>query len=182
MAFMATWSLMAQSPGKLTLSIVNEQISLPFTRLAPVHPGLEISYQPTPIQRDWGERGWIFAAGAFRHGFPTHGAYLRAAYQWQWRPVSSLGLSIAPGLGYLHSWHPSPIYWPDESGNYEQRYRWGRPQVLGEVGFGLSLWPGRAWSPQVSYRVGIEAPFATVFPIMFRNFFQIGLTYQISAS
>ena len=177
-----TASLWAQTGPRITLSVSNEQVSLPMTRFAPFHPGLELTYTAAAVETSYGSRGWQASAGGYFHGFPTQGAYLRGAYQWQWQPIPQLGLSVAPGIGYLHTWTAQPVYWPNEAGVYEEVNNWGRPEVMAEVGFGIALWPQNRLSPTLGYRFAVEAPFSTVIPFLPRNFYQIGLTYQLPSS
>ena len=167
----------AQSPS-LTVQLSNEQISLPFTRVAPVHAGLEIGYR-MPIN---GYREWQFHAGGFYHQGLYTGLYLKAAHAWNWTPTPWVTLQVAPGVGYLHTITENPLWSVNEAGEYEQSGRFGQPHALVEVGMNAIFLPNSRVSPMIGYRVAVETPFATVFPVMFHNFLQAGVSVSLPSN
>lgn len=172
--FLLMSNLSAQSPA-VTLQFSNEQISLPFTRIAPLHPGLEIGYRlPVNANREW----QVHAGGFYHEGLYT-GLYLRAAHAWNYQPASFVQLQVAPGLGYLHTVTESPLWTVNEEGVYEESGRAGQSHALAEVGLNAIFLPDAKVSPMISYRMAVETPFATVFPVMFHNFLQLGVSVSL---
>lgn len=169
--------LSAQSPA-VTLQFSNEQIALPFTRFAPFHPGLEIGYR-LPVNAN---REWQFHAGGFYHEGLYTGLYLRAAHAWNYQPASFVQLQVAPGLGYLHTVTEYPLWSVNEEGVYEESGRAGQPHALAEVGLNAIFLPNARVSPMIGYRMSLETPFATVFPVMFHMFAQAGVSVSLSSS
>lgn len=173
-ALLGMLPVIAQSPS-LTIQLSNEQIAIPFTRIAPLHPGLEIGYRhPVNARREW----QVHAGGFYHRGLYT-GLYLRAAHAWNWQPVSFVQVQVAPGIGYLHTFTQEPLWAIDESGTYRQVGQAGQPHALVELGLGAILLPDARVSPMISYRMAVEAPFATVFPVMFHNFLQVGVSVSL---
>jgi len=170
-------ALHAQQP-RLTVQLSNEQISLPFTSIAPIHPGLEIGYRK-PVSP---HREWQFHAGGFYHQGLYTGLYVRAAHAFNWQPQPWVQLQVAPGIGYLHTFTTQPLWSVNEAGTYEQVGRAGQPHALVEVGFNAIFLPNANISPMIGYRVALETPFATVFPIMFHNFLQAGVSISLPSN
>ncbi|MEL6630764.1 MAG: hypothetical protein AAFQ83_04825 [Bacteroidota bacterium] len=170
----------AQEGPRLSLSFTNQQNALPFTRIGPVHPGFELAYQPTQNQTSYGSAGWAFALGAFHHGFPADGIYVRAARQWTWKTGSFLDLTGSAGLGYLHTFTTEPVYWQNEAGEYVEKARWGKPHLMPEVGVQATLFPNKRLSPFVSYRFAVETFYSHFLFVLPHNFYGFGLTYQLT--
>ncbi len=164
--------------SSLTIQLFNEQISLPFTSFQPLHPGLEIGYRLSVNER----REWQAHAGGFYHRGLYAGFYLRAAHAWTWQPANFVQLQVAPGIGYLHTIMENPLWSVNEQGEYEKSGRFGQPHLLAEVGLNAIFLPGERVSPMISYRMALEAPFATVFPVMFHNFAQVGVSVSLPSN
>lgn len=172
-----TGSLSAQTPA-ITLQVSNEQIALPFTRFTPFHPGLELGYR-LPINEN---REWQVHAGGFYHEGIYTGIYLRAAHAWNYQPASFVQLQVAPGIGYMHTITESSLWTVNEDGVYEESGRAGQPHALAEVGLNTIFLPDAQVSPMLSYRMAVETPFATVFPVMFHNFLQLGVSVSLPSN
>lgn len=175
--FLLMSGLSAQAPS-VTLQLSNEQIALPFTRIAPLHPGIEIGYR-LPINNN---REWQLHAGGFYHEGIYTAFYLRAAHAWNYQPASFVQFQVAPGIGYMHTVTENSLWTVNEEGVYEESGRAGQPHALAEVGLNAIFLPDAQVSPMISYRMAVETPFATVFPVMFHNFLQLGVSVSLPSN
>ncbi|MEL6672886.1 MAG: hypothetical protein AAFR61_11865 [Bacteroidota bacterium] len=162
------------------LALQQESTTIPFTRFRELHPGLEVAYvQPVNKRGNW-ERSWVVQAGYFYHRSLSSAVYVKGGAQFRYQPISVLALDLQPTVGYMHSFFPGNVYELEE-GNFVGKTQYGRPTALIDVGVGLSFFPESKWSPFIRTRLGVETPFANGIPVFPHTFYQLGLSYRITA-
>ena len=176
---MTGWGVFAQTAPRLQVSFMSEQISLPFEDFSSLHPGIEIAYSPSALITSYGSRGWLFAVGGYHRAFPAQGIYGRAAYQWTWKVSEIVALTGSAGLGYLHTFHTTPVYWHDQESIQQETARLGRSHLLAEAGVQATLFPNKKFSPFISYRFAVETPATYFIPFLPHNFYGFGLNLNI---
>jgi len=174
--FISISNLQAQS---IRFGFQQESSSLPFTRFAELHPGLELSYGLAPkATKENRSTQWWISAGYFYHREIESAVYLKASYAWQMPLADFAELELAPSLGYLHSFYPENIYELND-GEYQAITQYGRPHIMAEVGMTARFFPQSQISPFIQYRFGVETPFANGIPAFPHSFYQVGISYQL---
>jgi len=176
---LAAVGVKAQGIRGVSAAFQTESIAIPFSRVAPIHPGAELGLALAQKSKPQSLRRWSVYAGWFYHKDLDHGLYVRGEYAFVYRLKSTFELQVPVGLGYMHSFHPKPMYTQNADGSFSQKQQGGRPHALLTVGLGLSYLKLGQVQPFVKYEVFAQSPFVTTVPVVVRNFLKIGTTFQL---
>lgn len=78
--------VVAQQPVSVSVALMNENVSLPFTRLNQLNPGAEVGVSLLTAQRERSTHYLAFKLGGYHHQYLANGFYLMADYHIQ-RPL-----------------------------------------------------------------------------------------------
>ncbi|MEL6562406.1 MAG: hypothetical protein AAFQ94_29825 [Bacteroidota bacterium] len=162
-----------------SLAFQTESIALPFSRISPVHPGVEFGLKLKSVTKTHSERSWHAYAGWFYHESMDQNFYLRGEYQFAYKIFKNLKLSVPLGLGYLHSFHSKPVYEQGEDGTFEEKTQMGRPHATIHSGIGVRYVGINTIEPFVKYDIMVQTPFVSTVPVGLRNFLKIGVNINI---
>ncbi|MEM9895204.1 MAG: hypothetical protein AAF789_02435 [Bacteroidota bacterium] len=156
-----------------------EAIAFPFTRYFPIHPGFEIGTQLASKQKIRSHRSWHIYLGGFFHEEVDLNFYVRGEYQFCYSLGQKFDFFIPVGLGYLHGFHPAPIYEQKSDGSFSKVTQFGRPHALGMVGIAFRHEISPSLKAIVRQDLGLQSPFYVTIPVMLRSFFRVGVTYKL---
>ncbi|MEM6845052.1 MAG: hypothetical protein AAF632_22755 [Bacteroidota bacterium] len=168
----------AQSPKikYLSVSVMTESIAFPFTRLSPLHPGVELGVTFQEWNRDNSLSRLNTYVGWFYHQEVDQGFYLRGEYEYAFRIKNAVSIGLPVGLGYLHTFHTGPVYEQQEDGSFTAVNQTGRPHAILNLGLGVSYLRLRSLQPFIRYEVMAQSPFVATVPVVSRSFFKVGVS------
>ncbi|WNJ20325.1 hypothetical protein [Pontibacter sp. G13] len=189
--FWACWipiACMAQqtiSPNGLkgiSVAVMHESTTWPFTSYTPIHPGVEVE---VTLRETHGVRSlqrWNVALGGYFHERAETGIYLRGGYQYGWEAHRNLRLDASGGIGYMHHFYPNEVYEIDpETGDFSAINQLGKPRVIADVGLGLAFPNNSRFEPFIRQHFAVEAPFANGIPFFPHSLLKIGVTYTFKS-
>ncbi len=177
---LGTTLLAAQKIEHFSVAVMNESIAFPFTRFAPVHPGLEIGATFWSKEKENSNRYLSAYAGGFYHEKIETGFYLRAEYLFAFKIVDGLYADVPVGIGYLHTFFPSELYEQNpETGSFEEASQFGRPHGLVTAGVGIRYAGNSRVQPFIRQELAVETPFANGFPVIPHTFLKLGVNLKI---
>jgi len=150
----------------LELTFFNHAASMPFERiiLSPLHPGFSLGTEYAYVE---GRRGRVFqnlAGGYYFNKYNAKALFLQTSAGYRYSLGFGLFADIALGIGYLHSFHPSPIYGLNAQGEYERIKDAGKGAfiALGALGIGYDFRRKVGWpvSVFVRYQPYIQTPYS----------------------
>lgn len=164
-----------------SISVFDENIAFPLTRFAPFHPGLEIGATLRQSDRPASVRQLNAYLGGYYHRRVETGIYLRGEYLHRLKVGTRLGVDMAGGIGYLHTFYPGTLYRQDEeSGNLESVTQFGRPHAIATIGLGLTYRTQNRVAPFLRQDLVLEAPFVNSYPVIVHSFLKVGIHYTIN--
>ena len=173
-------SVQGQQSRSLSVAFQAESISIPFTRIAPIHPGVEVGVMITETVKAHSKRRWNVYAGWFQHQQIDQNFYLRGEYQFAYSLWETIGIQVPVGLGYLHSFHSEPVYEQLADGSFEEKTQWGKARAILNTGVGLSYLKLNSIEPFVKYELMVQSPFVSTVPAGPRTFLKIGANLKIN--
>ncbi|MEM0941496.1 MAG: hypothetical protein AAF600_18070 [Bacteroidota bacterium] len=176
---LVTLSVSAQKIQSVSFSIQTESISVPFTRIGEVHPGIEIGFTLNEKVKKNSTRRWNGYVGWFYHQDFDQSFYLRGDYEFAYEIKNAVAFHLPIGIGYMHSFHPKPVYEQNGDGSFSEKNQTGRPHGIFNVGLGLSYLKLNRVTPFIRYDVVAQAPFVATVPVAPRNFLKIGSSIQL---
>ncbi len=143
----------APSPPKrqfpLEVTFFNHAASMPFEGiiLSPLHPGFSVGTEYAYAE---GRRGRFFqslAGGYYYNEFIAKALFLQTSAGYRYTLGFGLLGDITLGIGYLHSFHPKPIFALNAQGDFERVKDTGRGAfiVLGALGLGYDFSRTAGW-------------------------------------
>lgn len=169
----------AQLLRTMGISLNSETVAFPFTRYAPIHPGVE--FFATIKEKDNSRWRQQFNAqlGFFYHKKIETGIYAGAEYMPTLKLFNTIGIQAPMGIGYLHSFFPGDVYEQDAAtGEFENQRQFGRPHFYLQVGIGLTYIKSARIQPFIQQGLMIETPFANGIPFIPHSLLKIG--FQVS--
>lgn len=170
----------AQSVTQISVSLLKESTSFPFTRFYPIHPGGEIGITFMEKKREKSITNFNANVGGFYHKRIQNAFYLRGEYAY--RPIikSLLTIDFIANAGYMHTFYPGEVYeLNNDSGEFEKIKQTGRAHFLGGAGIGISYIKGEKIQPFLRQEMTIESPFANGIPIMIHSMLKLGINIQL---
>ena len=140
----------------LELTFFNHAVSIPFEGiiLSPLHPGFSVG---TEYAYTEGRRGRLFqslAGGYYYNKYIARALFLQTSAGYRYTLGFGLFGDITLGIGYLHSFHPRPIYGLNAQGEYEKAKDTGKGAfiALGALGIGYDFRQKVGWPVSVFLR------------------------------
>ncbi len=180
LCWLATTTAQAQKIETISIALQTESVSLPFKRLAPIHPGIEIGVSLGETVKPHSVRRWNAYVGWFYHKGIDHSFYVRGEYQLNYTINQAVNISVPIGLGYTHTFLARPVYQQQSDGSFQEKTQFGRPHALVTTGLGISYLRLGAVQPFIKYEAALQTPFATTIPILTRNFLKIGSNIKLN--
>ncbi|MEM6297305.1 MAG: hypothetical protein AAF740_01305 [Bacteroidota bacterium] len=173
----------SQKIKQLSVAATTEAIGLPFTNYFPIHPGLEVKATLRQVEKSKSIRSFNVGAGFFHHRRLETAIYLGGEYQHSFKLLhEKVSLDLPIGLGYLHSFYPSPLYEQNEDGNFDTVFQLGRPHAYLNLGIGVSCLGSGKVQPFIRQEMLLEAPFANGIPLITHSMLKAGIHLKISKS
>lgn len=173
----------AQVVKNLSVSLLNEDVALPFSRISPLHPGLEVGIHFLSNEKARSIRSLGAYAGGYYHKRLETAFYLRGEYQYTLKLGSSLGLDLPVGVGYLHTFYPAELYELDpNTGKVAEASNPGRSQIILNAGVGLRYLKPTRVQPFIKHEFMLEGPFSKLFAIMPHTFLKAGVVIPFTSS
>lgn len=178
----------AQHKHYLSFSLTDNASSYPFQYLAgytenPLHPGFEIGYGKSTIQKKHHEWFGEFKIGYFYHQYVQHGIpiYFNGGYRYHFNRRFNMDLAL--GAGYLHSIATTDVL-KLENGEYQNAKGIGRPQMMAAIGstIGYQVKINKTDTARIffQYQARIQFPFNDVYvPILPYNQIALGITIPL---
>lgn len=165
---------------RISLSLNNESLAIPFTRFLPLHLGTEIGLTFFERGSDKLHHNLSAQVGFFHHKKLETAVYLKAVYQPIFRIKEKLGIAVPLSLGYLHSIPNQTTYQLNTStGLYEAKASAGNPSMIGGLGIELSYIGWERFRPFIQQETCIRIAPSSVFPLLVHSFVKIGFSYSI---
>jgi len=164
---------------KVSLGLLTESISFPFTRMVAIHPGFELGAAVTEKDRPKSVRTWSVGLGYFYHREVDVAVYAKAVYTHTFKIKQIIGLSFPVGIGYMHSFHAGEIYRQQPDGSFAEQTQTGKPHALLNAGLDLSYLGWERLEPFTGYDAALQSPFASTIPVLPRSFLKVGIRYRI---
>ncbi len=140
----------------LELTFFNHAASTPFEGiiLSPLHPGFSLG---TEFAYSKGRRSRVFqslAGGYYYNEFIARALFLQTSAGYRLTLGFGLFGDITLGIGYLHSFHPHPIYGLNAQGEYDRVQDKGRGAfiALGALAIGYDFSQRAGWPVSVFLR------------------------------
>jgi len=140
----------------LELTFFNHAVSIPFEGiiLSPLHPGFSVG---TEYAYTEGRRGRLFqslAGGYYYNKYIARALFLQTSAGYRYTLGFGLFGDITLGIGYLHSFHPRPIYGLNAQGEFEKAKDTGKAGfiALGALGIGYDFRRKVGWPVSVFLR------------------------------
>ncbi|MEM8965619.1 MAG: hypothetical protein AAGE93_04315 [Bacteroidota bacterium] len=167
----------AQNPKikYLSVSVMTESISFPFTRLSPLHPGVELGVTFHEWNRAHSSSKLNTYLGWFYHQEVDQGFYLRGEYEYAFRIKNTVSIGLPIGLGYLHTFHTGPVYEQREDGSFTAITQTGRPHAILNLGLGVTYLRLGSFQPFIRYEMMAQSPFVATVPVVSRSFLKVGI-------
>ena len=175
---LATTICNGYSQKNISIAVINESISFPFTRFSPVHPGVEVGTNLFEIEKPNGFRQINGYVGALKHESISNSIYLKGEFLRRYQVSKSIGIDALAGLGYMHSFYPGPVYKQDSNGEFQKKKQFGRPHLIANVGIGAAYTAWNKFEPFTKYEFIIETPFGNGIPFLPHSMFKLGINYK----
>lgn len=140
----------------LELTFFNHSVSMPLDGiiLSPIHPGFSLG---TEYAYKNGRRGRIFQSlvgGYFYNKYNAKGLFLQTSAGYRYTLGFGLFGDLTLGIGYIHAFHPRPVYKLNAGGEYERAKDKGKPGfiALGALAIGYDFRPKVGWPVSVFFR------------------------------
>ncbi len=169
-----------QKLDRLSIALMSETHSFPFTRYLPVHPGLEAGLSLWSKQNGNHEQIVSAYLGGYHHKLVENGFYLRGEYVYRYKLLNSIGLDVPLHAGYQHNFYPGTVYEQDtDSGDWVKKTQIGKSHLITGVGFGLTWIKSENVQPFIRQESTIEVPLYNGF-VNLRTFVKLGVNIKIS--
>lgn len=164
----------AQKIQAVSFSVQSESVSIPFTRMGKLHPGVEIGFQLYQKEKPMTNRSWNAYVGWFYHANLDQNFYVRGEYEFARNLNNSIGVFAPISVGYMHSFHTKTGYQQKADGSFGEKQQSGRPHAILNLGLGMRYLGFRNMEPFIKYEAMAQSPFVATVPVAPRSFFKIG--------
>lgn len=136
---LSSFCVIGQKERQLSIAFMDEEVAYPFTRLTRFNPGITLGW------RFWHKQEGKFThhlqsdLGGFLHKKVKNAVFAKVSYGLNYSVFDFLSAEAFFGLGYLHGFYPGVVYEMKEDGTFSKKTQWGRPHLIGEVGFGFAF-------------------------------------------
>ena len=169
----------AQKLKSISVALQTESIAFPFTRLSPMHPGIELGVTLGEKEKPKSTRRWNAYLGWFYHKNIDQNFYVRGEYQFAYDIKNTIGINVPVGLGYMHTFNSQPVFEQQDNGSFERKTQLGNARVIVNLGLGLSYLKLDKVEPFIKYEVVAQSPFVATVPVGVRSFLKIGTTIKL---
>jgi len=170
----------AQKINSVSIALQTESISIPFTRIGEIHPGIEIGVNLFEKSKPNSTRRWNGYVGYFYHKGFDQSIYIRGEYEFSYQLGDVVALQLPVGLGYMHSFHTRPVYEQQSDGSFSEKTQIGRPHAMLNLGLGISYLQLGMVTPFIKYEVAAQSPFVATIPAGPRNFLKVGSSIKFN--
>lgn len=182
-----SFSVTAQRPFPVNVSVFNESTALPFTRLitVPIHPGLqlgtEFNYRETQNARLFQTVNLCY----FYHNHLNQGLGLFSELGYEYRLPAGIAFTGLFGIGYMHTFATAEEF-TFSNGVYEQRNDAGNARLFPSLSLDIGYYPDKEnkTGPKIfmRYQSWIEYPYSPGFiPLMTHISLHLGLKFFLHA-
>lgn len=166
--------------NSLSVAATSESIAIPLTRIAPIHPGLEIGAnlwykdKPKTVQQ------FNAYLGFYHHEVLQNSFYLRAEYLHRFLLWQKLGLDLSGSLGYMHSFTAAEVYeQSSETGLFSKANQTGVGHGIVELGLGFAYVNSSRFEPFIRTSLLIQALLIDEFPVLPHSLIKIGVNIKL---
>lgn len=170
----------AQKIESFSVALQTESIAFPFTRLNPVHPGIELGVTLKEKVKSKSIRRWNAYLGWYHHKSVDQSFYLRGEYQFAYGIKNTIGIYVPVGLGYMHTFNTQPVFEQQSNGSFERITQLGNARVILNTGLGMSYLKLEKIEPFMKYEVMVQSPFVSTVPVGLRSFLKIGTNIKLN--
>ena len=171
----------SQSIQSISVSVFNENIAFPFTRITPLHPGVECGLTFWEKEKKWNNQSANVNTGFYYHKKVENAIYLRGEYVFSPKIKNILSFDIPLSLGYMHTFYPGEMYTLNSDGEPEKVRQTGRPHLMGSFGIGIRLTKYKV-QPFVREEMVVVTPFASTIPVIVHSYLKLGINIQINSN
>lgn len=171
---------LAQRIQAISIAVQTEAIAIPFTRLAPVHPGIEIGFSINEKTKPHSIRRWNAYVGWFYHKNLDQSIYLRGEYQFAYTIKETVSVFTPLSIGYMHAFHAKPVYEQKADGSFNEKRQRGRPHAIVNLGLGIRYLKLNTLEPFIKYEAVAQTPFVSTVPVGPRSFFKVGTNFKLN--
>ncbi len=170
----------AQKLNNLSFALTSETYSFPFTRILPVHPGIEVGTSIFQRVKNNSQHNINAFIGGYHHQKIENAFYLRSEYRYRYKIKNTIGIDIPVGVGYQHKFYPGEIYEQNPStGEWENKNQIGKSHFLVTFGLGLTYINASRIQPFVKYESNIDIPLYNGF-LTTRTFIKFGVNIKLN--
>ena len=179
--------LPAQQHRPLSVAVLANATALP-TRSGEIfrspHPGLVLGTAFRYNESPKNQLAQTLKLGYIYHQFVHHSVLLYSEFEYKRMLSSRINVSGAIGLGYVHLFPATEVFWRNDQGQYEKKPNWGRPQLMGStaLGIGYLLNPAGAKPFEIftRYQFFVQGPFVRQYvPVLPNTAIQLGVNYPL---
>ena len=182
LSFTGIFHVTAQKIESVSVALTTETISLPFSRYAPIHPGIEIG--ATVWNRERGKMMYEVNTylGAYHHKKVENGFYLKVDFMPTLKIKNVIGLDFPVGVGYQHSFYPGKLYELDSgTGEFSEVNQMGKPHALVNFGFGLTYLKPNKIQPFIRHESVVDLPLYNGIANS-RTFLKLGVNIKLNSN
>ena len=179
MSTLVVSSIHAQRIQKFSVSLMTEANVYPFTRLGPIHPGLELGVT------FWNKKGEFLTheanayLGGYHHTKLENGFYTRGEYMPSFNYKNTVGISLPISIGYLRSFYPGTLYEQNSAGEFKKVNQTGVSSLLVNFGIGITYLKINKIQPFIKYEsMGVFPLYNGITDI--KTFIKIGTNIKLN--
>ncbi len=147
-----------------------------------IHPGLAVGtafrYNKSPRN----QLSQTLKLSYNYHQFVHHSVQLYSEFEFKKFVFPRVNLASALGVGYTHLFTATQVFRRNDNGEYEEKSKWGRPQVMGTfaLGAGYVLNSNKPIEIFTRYQFWVQAPFVNKYvPILPNTTLHLGINYPL---
>lgn len=135
----------------ISIALTDVKHGLPFYKIAPLHPGIEVSTTLLKKEKEKSFHSFDATLGFYHHSLIASSTYSNVKYNYQRQIKNTIGIDLHSGLGYLHSIYPGEGYtFNDGTKEYESIVN-HKGYLLINIGFGLAYIKHQRFQPFIHY-------------------------------
>ncbi len=170
----------AQYKRQISVAVQSESTAFPLTRIAPIHPGVDVSMQLRKKEKWNGQLAYNVGIGWYYHRRISNAFYVKGEALYSHQLFKQLSVDALASIAYMHTFYPAELYRLNKkTGEYEKIRQAGRPHVLGLIGIGFTYQNESRIEPFIRQEFGVETPFANGIPVMMHSFSKFGVNIKI---
>ena len=170
-----------KQPHPLVVSAFNHSLSLPFKNMLrlPVHPGLMVGTEFCYSKGNHSQLLQTLQLGGFYSRYFGSGLLLSSDLAYRYTTQVGVFGEAMLGVGYLHSFHPRPVYGLNAEGTYQRVTDWGKPSAMGSLSLGLGYDSGKLISPFIRYQWLLQVLYGEALPLVPQGLLHLGVRIKL---